>query len=249
MREVVVVTGGSGGIGAAAARLMAGPDRAFAIHYSSNAARADAVAQEVAASGAAAIVVQADMTDEADIVRLFETAAKEFGHVTGAIASAGTDTGPTLVRDLDHAEIMRVYSLNCAGVMITCREALRHMPAEGNRAIVAVSSMAATIGGRTGRTLYAASKGAVDVFTKGFAKEVAADGIRVNAVRPGMTETDMIKAATADPARAAAARKSIPLQRFARPDEVGAVIAFLMSEKAGFVTGAVVDISGGGFVI
>lgn len=249
MREVIVVTGGSGGIGAAAARVMAGPGRAFAIQYGSNEPGARAVVDALEARGSDAVVVQGDMGREDDVLRLFAEARERLGPVTGAINSAGTDSGPTAVEDLDAAEIARVLQLNVAGVMLCCREAIRHMPDAGNRGIVNVSSMASTIGGRTGRTVYAASKGAVDVFSRGLAREVARRGIRVNVVRPGMTETAMIEPVAGDPDRAAAARDSIPIGRFATAEEVGHAIAYLMSAEAAFVTGALLDVSGGGYVL
>lgn len=249
MDEVIVVTGGSGGIGAAAARALAAPDRAFVVHFAGNEAKADAVAQSLVGRGAAAITARADMSEPSDVVRLFDTAVEQFGKVTGAIASAGTDSPKCGLEEIDDDEIFRVLALNSAGVILTCREAVRRMPTEGNRAIVNVSSWAAATGGRPGKSLYAASKGAVDVFTQGIARELAPRGIRVNAVRPGMTETEMIRPATDTPEKVVAAKATIPLGRFASSEEIGDVIAFLMSDKASFVTGAVVDVAGGGFVI
>lgn len=249
MGEVIVVTGGSGGIGAAAARVMAGPGRGFAIQYGSNEAGALAIAEELESRGSAAVVMQGDMGREVDVERVFAEARQRLGPITGAVNSAGTDSGPTSVEDLDGAEIARVLQLNVAGVMLCCREAIRHMPEVGNRGIVNVSSMASTVGGRNGRTLYAASKGAVDVFSRGLAREVARRGIRVNVVRPGMTETAMIDPVASDPDRAAAARESIPIGRFATAEEVGHAIAYLMSAEAAFVTGALLDVSGGGYVL
>lgn len=249
MRTVIVVTGGSGGIGAAAAEAMARRDRSFVLQYATSADKAEAAAAKLQARGAEAITAQADMSREQDIVRLFERAASEFGTVTGAIASAGTDHPRMALAELTGEEITRVLALNTAGVLLTCREAVRHMPERGNRAIVVVSSWAATSGGRPGKALYAASKAAVDAFTQGTARELAPRGIRINSVRPGMTETGMIGPATDTPEKTAAAKATIPLGRFATAEEVGETIAFLMSEKAGFITGARVEISGGGIVI
>ena len=248
-RDVIVVTGGSGGIGAATARSMTQPERAFILQYARNAEKAEAVAQAVRSRGAEAITVRGDMSREQDIVSLFEQAVAEFGPVTGAVASAGTDHPKMPTLELTGEEISRVLSLNTAGVLLTCREAVRHMPESGNRAIVVVSSWAAATGGRPGMALYAASKAAIDAFTMGTARELAPRGIRINSVRPGMTETDMIAPATDTPQKAAAAKATIPLGRFATAEEVGDTIAFLMSESAGFITGARLEISGGGIMI
>ena len=249
MREVIVISGASGGIGAAAARAMAQDGMAFVLQYARAAEKAEALARSLAESGAEALALRADMTREAEIAGLFERACDRFGHVTGAIASAGTDHPPMDLEAIERAEIERVLSLNLTGVILTCREAVRRMPAQGNRAIVIVSSWAAVTGGRPGKSLYAASKAAVDAFTVGTARELAPRGIRINAVRPGMTETEMIAPATDTPEKTAAARATIPLGRFAEAGEVGETVAFLMSERASFVTGARLDVAGGGYVV
>ncbi|MBP5857128.1 SDR family oxidoreductase [Marivibrio halodurans] len=248
-REVVVITGASGGIGAASARCMARPGIAFMLHYANRSDRADALAEELRAAGAEAGTMRGDMREEADIVGLFEGAAERFGHVTGAILSAGTDHPKYALEDLPADEIHRVLTLNSAALILGAREAVRRMPETGNRSIVNVSSLAGGTGGRPGKSLYAASKGAVDIFTQGVARELAPRGIRINSVRPGMTETDMIGPAVDTPEKAAAARATIPMQRFGKPEEIGETVAFLMSSKASFVTGAVIDIAGGGFAI
>ena len=142
-----------------------------------------------------------------------------------------------------------MFAVNVIGLMLCCREAARRMSTRNGGkggAIVNVSSMAATIGGRPMSSTYAASKGAVDVFTVGFAREVAAEGIRVNAIRPGVTDTDMIESMRSGPLRAAT-EATIPMHRYGRPEEVGAAIVWLLSDKASFVTGANINVGGGGF--
>lgn len=249
-RGLCLVIGGSRGIGRASARAAAAAGWDIAIGYRERADAADALVAELAADGARAVAIRADVAVESDIVDLFETATRTLGPLTALVNSAGIGLHDR-VDALDAARLHRMMAVNVVGLMLCCREAARRMStARGGQggAIVNLSSMAATIGGRPGASTYAASKGAVDVFTTGFAKEVAAEGIRVNAVRPGVTDTDMIEPMRSGPLRATI-EASIPMGRFGTPEEVAAAVVWLLSGEAAFVTGAHVNVGGGGFVV
>ncbi len=249
-RGVCLITGGSRGIGRASARLAAAAGWDIAINYRERADAADALVAQIVALGRKAVAIKADVAVESDIVRLFETATTALGPITAVVNSAGIGL-PNRVESLDATQLRQMMEVNVIGLMLCCREATRRMStALGGRggAIVNLSSMAATIGGRSGSSTYAASKGAVDVFTTGFAKEVAAEGIRVNAVRPGVTDTDMIERMRDGPLRAKI-EATIPMQRFGTPEEVAEAVVWLLTEQAAFVTGAHLNVGGGGFLI
>jgi NAD(P)-dependent dehydrogenase (short-subunit alcohol dehydrogenase family) len=247
MPGVCLITGGARGIGAATARLVAKDGLAVAIGCRERLDAAKALAAEIEAAGGRAVAVRGDVAREADIVGLFEATESALGPVTRLVNSAGISLSAR-VEDLDEAAVTRLVAVNVTGLMLCCREAVRRMPAGGG-AIVNVSSMAATIGGRPGARVYAASKAAVDAFTTGLAKEVAARGIRVNAVRPGMIRTDMTKDRLDDPAISAEIAASIPMQRVGEAEEIAEAIRWLLSPAASFVSGAHLNAGGGGFVI
>lgn len=213
---------------------------------------AEAVVESIARQGGQAVTARADVADENDVLGMFAELDRLFGPLAGLVNSAGVDIDARPVTEMDASAVERLLKVNVLGVMLCCREAVRRMSRRlggGGGAIVNVSSMAATIGGRAGAGAYAASKAAVDAFTIGLAKEVGADGVRVNSVRPGMTATDMNAALRADPARTADIAATIPLGRMASAAEVAEPIAWLLSERASFVSGACLDVSGGGFMI
>ncbi len=250
MKGICVITGGARGIGRATARIAARDGWDIAIGYRERADAADAVVAEVRALGRRAQSFKADVADEAQVVQLFERVESALGPIGAVVNSAGI-AFHNRVEALDASQLTRMFEVNVIGLMLSCREAaLRMSTARGGAggAIVNVSSMAATIGGRPGASTYAASKAAVDVFTTGFAKEVGPEGIRVNAVRPGVTDTDMIERLRS-PAVRAAIEAGIPMRRFGEPEEVAEAVVWLLSEKAAFVTGAHVNVAGGGFVI
>jgi NAD(P)-dependent dehydrogenase (short-subunit alcohol dehydrogenase family) len=253
MTRVLLITGGSRGIGAATARLAAQQDYAVAIVCRSEVAKAEALASEIRASGGEAVVIQADVSQQDQVARLFREVDRRLGPLRALVNSAGVDGGPeTRVADLEQPGLERLFAVNVIGTMLCCREATRRMStAHGGKggAIVNVSSMAATIGGRPGRSAYAASKGAIDSFTLGFAREVAPEGVRVNAVRPGMTLTDMTDRVRRDPALRARIAATIAIDRCADPEEIARPILWLLSDEASFVSGAVLDASGGGFML
>lgn len=252
MTGILLVTGGARGIGAATARLAAEAGYAVAVGYHADGGAAASVVAAITSAGGTAEAFQADVANENDVIRLFSEVEARLGAPTALVNSAGIDGPARRVAELEAAELVRLLAVNVVGTMLCCREAVRRMStATGGTggAIVNLSSMAATIGGRAGRSHYAASKAAIDAFTVGLAREVAAEGVRVNAVRPGMTRTGMSEALARDPALGAAISATIPMRRIAEPEEVARPILFLLSGAAGFITGACVDISGGGFTV
>jgi NAD(P)-dependent dehydrogenase (short-subunit alcohol dehydrogenase family) len=247
----LLITGGASGIGAATARLAARRGHKVAINYRSRDAAAKAVVADITAVGGTAVALPADMAREADIVRLFEETERALGPITHLVNSAGIGQR-TRVDEYDAALLEKLFAINAIGVMLCCREAARRMSTRhGGKggAIVNVSSMASTIGGRLGSSAYAATKGAVDAFTKGFAREAAAEGIRVNAIRPGMVLTEMTEGSLAEPAFRARIEASIPLHRVGESHEIAETILWLLSDEASFITGAMVDAAGGGYII
>ena len=249
----MLVTGGARGIGAATAKLAAGQGYAVAVNYERARERAEALVSEIEAGGGNAIAVQADVAQQDQVERMFNQVDERLGRLTALVNSAGIDGGAaTPVAELEQVPLERLLAVNVIGTMLCCREAVRRMStARGGQggAIVNVSSMAATIGGRAGRTAYAASKGAIDSFTIGLAKEVAREGIRVNALRPGMTLTDMTDAVRQDAGLRAKIADTIAMNRCAAPEEMARPILWLLSDEASFVSGALLDGSGGGFML
>ncbi len=252
MSGVLLITGGGRGIGAAVARGAAARGFAVAVNYRSRSDTADALVAEIEAAGGRAMGIAADVGREADIVAMFAAVDAALGPPTALVNSAGIHGDHRLTRDFDGAELTAMMATNVVGTMLCCREAVRRMSTAHGGAggtIVNVSSMAATIGGRPGKSHYGTTKGAVDAYTIGLAKEVADEGIRVNAVRPGMTYTDMIANVAADARLDAAMAGTIPMKRIAEVDEVADPILYLLSDAASFITGALLDISGGGFAL
>jgi NAD(P)-dependent dehydrogenase (short-subunit alcohol dehydrogenase family) len=247
-QDPILITGGSSGIGAATARLAAQRGLPVAISYRTGRTGAEALVAELRAEGREVFAFQADVAQEADIVRLFAQVDAAFGgrRLAGLVNSAGIGGPHGPVTDFTGENLAHLWAVNVTGTILASREAVQRFRARGGGAIVNVSSMAATIGGRAGAAAYAASKAAVDAFTRGLAKEVAAERIRVNAVRPGFTLTPM----TAQPPDVlAAVALTLPIQRAARPEEVARPILWLLSAEASFVTGARLDVSGGGFLV
>ena len=245
-----LITGAGGGMGAATARLAARNGYAVSlISLETERTAAHCLTRDIECAGGRAIFVPADVTSEHDIVAAYEAAVDAFGPPTGVLHAAGVFVG-AMVRELDFAAISKMIAINVTGLMICCREAARHMSTAAGGlggSIVNISSMAATIGGRPGHSVYAASKGAVDVFSKGFAKEVAREGVRVNTVRPGAVATAMTAGLEANPELKKAVEASIPMGRIGQPEEIAEIALWLMSPAASLVTGAHIDASGGGF--
>lgn len=251
MGKVVLVTGGARGIGRATVELAARRGFDVAIGYRNDPAAAEAAVQAVRSRGQKAIAVQADIAKEADVKRMFLETEAGLGRIDGLINSAGISTRQR-ADAVEACQLERLMAVNVIGLMLCCREAIRRMSKRHGGvggAIVNVSSMAAAFGGRPGASHYAGSKGAVDSYTKGVAKEVATEGVRVNAVRPGVTLTDMVEAVRDDPARKRAISETIPMNRPANAEEIAEPILWLLSDAASFVTGCILAASGGGFVI
>jgi NAD(P)-dependent dehydrogenase (short-subunit alcohol dehydrogenase family) len=241
------VTGASRGIGAAVATRAARDGWVVAVSYREGQQDARAVAGEIVALGGQALAIQADVTREDEIVRLFETAQCELGLVRGLVNNAAVSGGKSRVESLTADVIDHVLAVNVSGAMPCAREAVRRMSMRlGGRggAIVNISSIASRIGSDGEWAHYAASKGAINSFTIGLAHEVADEGIRVNAVAPGVIETGL-HAANGDPGRAWRMAGEIPLQRPGRPDEVAEAAVWLLSPAASYVTGAILEAGGG----
>jgi NAD(P)-dependent dehydrogenase (short-subunit alcohol dehydrogenase family) len=253
MTGAVLITGGSRGIGAAIARLAVREGYAIAVNYRVERDRAETLVGEINASGGQAIAVRADVSQQDQVMRMFREVDARLGRLSALVNCAGITGGPeTRVADFEQIVLERLLTVNVIGTMLCCREAVRRMSTTyggAGGAIVNVSSMAAAIGGRPGRSAYAASKGAIDSFTIGLAKEVAREAIRVNAIRPGMTLTDMTDALRRDPELRARVAATIAMGRCAEPEEVARPILWLLSDEASFVSGTILEASGGGFML
>ncbi|MEU9003263.1 SDR family oxidoreductase [Streptomyces sp. NPDC048551] len=243
-RPITVVTGGSRGIGAATSVRLAADGHDLVLGYAQDRAAAEAVAERVRAAGARCVTVRGDTSEECAVERLFDIAGAELGTVTGLVNNAGV-TGPLgRLADARVEDLRRVVEVNLLGYLLCCRRAARDMAEGGGGAIVNVSSAAATLGSPGDYVHYAATKAAVDALTVGLSKELGPDGIRVNAVAPGMIETGM-HAAMGDPGRPARAAAGIPLGRPGQPEEIAGAIAWLLSPDASYTTGTVLRVSGG----
>lgn len=247
MDDVLIVTGGSRGIGAATALIAGRNGYAVCVNYLKNEEAAEKIVNEINSNGGRAIAVCADISLEEEVVDLFQTVDVQLGTVSALVNNAGILETQMRIADMDAARLNRVFLTNITGSFLCAREAVKRMSTKngGNGgAIVNVSSAAARLGSAGEYVDYAASKGAIDTFTRGLAQEVAEEGIRVNAVRPGVIDTD-IHASGGEPGRVERIKASIPLKRGGRPEEVARAIMWLLSSESSYTTGALLEVSGG----
>lgn len=245
--KTMLITGASRGIGAATALLAAGRGFAVAINYNKNKEAAETVASEIRSNGGRAKAFQADVSNEADIVRLFKEVDTEFGNLTSLVNNAGILEYQCRLENITWQKLQRIFEANTLGTFICCREAIKRMsPKYGGNGgtIVNISSIASRTGAPFEYIDYAASKGAVDSLTIGLAKELAEENIRVNGVRPAFIHTD-IHASGGEPNRIERIKETIPLKRGGHPKEVAEAVLWLASEKSSYSTGIFIDVSGG----
>ena len=246
-KKVMIVTGGSRGIGAEIAKLGATDGYAVCISYLHNKTAADAIVAGIVKAGGMAIAIAADMAIETDILNLFQTVDQKLGIVTALVNNAGILEKQMRVDKMDAARMQRIFTTNVIGSFICAREAVKRMSTlhgGSGGAIVNISSVAARTGGPGEYVDYAASKGAIDTLTIGLAKEVATEGIRVNAVRPGVIYTE-IHASGGEPGRVDRVKNNVPMQRGGEADEVAQAVLWLLSDKASYTTGSLLDVTGG----
>ena len=247
MSQVVLITGASRGIGAATALLAARRGYAVAVNYTQNSLAADEVVRQIRAEGGRAMAVQADVAQEDQVVSMFEHIDAKLGRLTALVNNAGVVDFAARVEAMTVARWQRMFNINVIGSMLCAREAVRRMSTRhGGKggAIVNLSSVAARLGSPSQYVDYAAAKAAIDTFTLGLAREVATEGVRVNAVRPGIIDTD-IHASGGQPDRARQLAPQIPMQRPGTAEEVAAAVMWLMSDAASYTTGALLDVTGG----
>ncbi len=247
MSRVMLITGASRGIGAATARLAAQQGYALCLNYHQRADAANAVLDQVRGLGVTAIAVQADVADETQVLHIFEAIDREFGRLDVLVNNAGMLEQQMRLEQMDAARWTRVLGANVIGSFLCAREAIKRMSTRhGGRggAIVNLSSVAARLGAPGEYIDYAAAKGAIDSMTRGLAKEVASEGIRVNAVRPGVIHTD-IHAAGGEPDRVERVKASVPMGRGGQAEEIAEAILWLASEQASYTSGALLDVAGG----
>ena len=247
MEQVLLITGGSRGIGAATALLAARRGYAVAVNYASHSIAADEIVRIIRAEGGTAITVQADVGNEAQVMAMYEKVDSQLGRLTALVNNAGVVDVQARVDQMSVARLERILRINVIGSFVCAREAVRRMSTRHGGAggvIVNLSSAAARLGGPGQYVDYAASKGAIDTFTLGLAKEVADEGIRVNAVRPGLIDTD-IHASGGQPGRAAELAPGVPMKRVGSAQEVAEAIVWLLSPESSYTTASILDVAGG----
>jgi NAD(P)-dependent dehydrogenase (short-subunit alcohol dehydrogenase family) len=245
--KVLLVTGGSRGIGAATCRLAAKAGYRVAINYASNEAAANALVAEIKTSGGEAIAIKGDVGNETDVLAMFAAVDAAFGRLDAFVNNAGVVDMKARVDEMSAFRLERMMRINVVGSILCAREAVKRMSSlhgGAGGAIVNISSAAATLGSPGEYVDYAASKGAIDTFTIGLAKEIATEGVRVNAVRPGIIDTE-IHASGGQPDRIAAIRGLVPMKREGKAEEVAHAVIWLLSDEASYTTGSILNVSGG----
>jgi NAD(P)-dependent dehydrogenase (short-subunit alcohol dehydrogenase family) len=247
MNPILLITGGARGIGAATAMLAAQKGYVVAVNYQAHSLAADEVVRQIRASGGQAIAVQANVASESQVLAMFDRIDAKLGRLTALVNNAGVIDVPARVDEMSFDRLKRMFEINVLGSFLCAREAVKRMSTRhggSGGAIVNVSSAAARLGAAGQYVDYAASKGAIDTFTLGLAREVAAEGIRVNAVRPGIIDTD-IHASGGQPDRAQQMAPLVPLQRAGTAQEVAQAIVWLLSNESSYSTGSLLDVAGG----
>jgi len=245
MRKILLITGASAGIGAATARLAATQGYDLVLNYRSDLDGVEAVARDAQAAGARTLICQADVSDPDQIATMFAQIDSEFGRLDALVNNAGVVDMTAKVTDLTHDRLRRMFDINVIGAMLVAKEAVLRMQAQGDGgAIVNVSSAAARLGSGNQYVDYAASKAAIDIFTKGLSDEVAPDNIRVNSLRPGLIETEL-HAKGGEPGRAQRLAHMVPMRRSGSAQEIADGILYLLSDQASYVTGTTLDVTGG----
>ena len=247
MDEVLIITGASRGIGAATARIAGRSGYVVCVNYLKNKAAAKQIVDEINADGGRALAVGADISREEEVVKLFCTVDDKLGKISALVNNAGILETQMRIEDMNAARLNRVFLTNVIGSFLCAREAVKRMSTKNGGkggAIVNVSSAAARLGSAGEYVDYAASKGAVDTFTRGLAQEVAEEGIRVNAVRPGVIDTD-IHSSGGEPGRVERVKASIPMKRGGSAEEVAKAIMWLLSSESSYTTGSLLEVSGG----
>jgi NAD(P)-dependent dehydrogenase (short-subunit alcohol dehydrogenase family) len=245
---LIIVTGGARGIGASACRQLAAAGYAVAVNYASDRKAAEATVAAIEKSGGRARAFRADVADPEQVAKLFEDAVAALGPLAGLVNNAGVLGAFARVEDLDPVELSRLFQVNVIGTILCAKEAVRRLSTSHGGpggSIVNISSVAARTGGLPSRAPYAASKGAIETFTRGLANEVGREGIRVNAVAPGMIATDMSTPILSAPGERERIASSIPIGRLGEPDDIAEAIVWLISPAARYVTGSVMTVSGG----
>lgn len=244
-RKILLITGASAGIGAATARLAATRGYDLVLNYRNDRAGAEAVAKDADAAGATCLICQADVADPDQITALYGAIDARFGRLDGLVNNAGVVDQTAKVSEMTHARLRQMFDINVIGAFLVAKEAVLRMQAQGDGgAIVNISSAAARLGSGGQYVDYAASKAAIDILTKGLSDEVSADNIRVNAIRPGLIETE-IHAKGGEPGRAERLAHMVPMKRTGSAEEVADAILYLLSDQASYVTGTTLDVTGG----